>query len=287
MKAQSRMGVVKRYTLGLLGNWINRILVAFDVLGIVLFFLLAFVPDFKAPWWEPWLVVGIIILFFFVANVRLFAEVEFEKEQLHDLINAYEDTRADICFKKLESYCYVPYSSRYCPFPDLKAEIDRPSGLDNQGLPGWVVLGTQLEGMNQSQEFGRLKLEIVDMDLPSLLVFDETAPGHFFYGHGGGYMGQRVDTIDGWRDPFPARYELPLRIAERDSPHIFVQQLNSLKSYRIEINYWTQRGIDEASKNHLMIVEGDLGELRREICEKWNNEGLGELAKLADCQSSD
>ena len=65
---------------------------------------------------------------------------------------------------------------------------------------------------------------------------------------------------------------------------MFDRLLVSLKPYRVVIRYWTLRGLDEKSESRSLILEGDFGELRNEICEQWRDKGLKELVQLAGCQ---
>jgi hypothetical protein len=56
---------------------------------------------------------------------------------------------------------------------------DHYTFLDENGLPGWIVIGALLEGEKKSLERGELLWEIAETSLPSLFVFGENNEENF------------------------------------------------------------------------------------------------------------
>jgi hypothetical protein len=267
------MRVLTRYLHRFLKLWLFWFWApALDVLA---FFADPYIPDFSFPREVYWV---IPLLGFVWANVKLFAELESEKQLLQSHIDELEDARANIRFKELEIFSFIASDQRSSPFPDLKVKLGS-SFLDKTGLPGWVVIGAYLKGEKKSHERGELVWKIAETSLPPLFIFDGSNKGEFQWPSGCPFT-----RIDGWKDDFEARYELPLRIAQRDDARLFAHSLSSLDSYRVVIRYWTSRGIDSESKPHCLLLEGDFQELREELCEKWKSWGFSELAQIAKCQ---
>jgi hypothetical protein len=266
------MEIFKSYLVRFLKLWIFWFwFVVLDGLGLLID---TFVPTFSPPKW----LYGIIpAIGFLVASVKLFAELESEKQLLQRRIDELEDARANIRFKKLEIFSFIASDQRSSPFPDLKVKLGS-SFLDKTGLPGWVVIGAYLKGEKKSHERGELVWKIAETSLPPLFIFDGSNKGEFQWPSGCPFT-----KIDGWKDDFEARYELPLRIGQRDDARLFAHSLSSLDSYRVVIRYWTSRGIDSESKPHSLVLEGDFQELREELCEKWRSWGFSELAQIAKC----
>jgi hypothetical protein len=246
------------------------------VLDVLTFLADPYIPGFSFPREIYWAVplLGVV-----VANIRLFAEVESEKQSLQDRIDEFEDMRADIRFKKLEDFYYTPSSQAQSPFPGLKVKLDYYTLLDENGLPGWIVIGAYLEGEKKSWERGELIWEIIEADLPPFLALDESNKGQFQWANMCPFT-----KIDDWKDDFEARYEVALQITQRGDPLSFARSLSSPGFYRVVIHYWTKRGIDSKSKTHSLVLEGDLDELRLELCKKWSTGKFDELATAAGCQ---
>ena len=267
---ENQTDILKRYLCRFLKLWIIWCwFLALDGLGLVID---TFVPAFSPPRWLYW---AIAAFGFLAANVKLFAEQESEKQKLQGRINEFEDTRADIHFKKKEDFCY-PASIHYSCFVSGKKGYHDSEVLYRDGLPIGVIIGAHLEGWKWSDEPGKPISKIAEVDLPPL--FDLLNEGSFQ-----NPKGVTLDRIEGFSYGLPARYELPIKITVED-PRSFAQRLNSVDSYRVVIQYYTKRVDDSESTSHLLTLEGDFQEFRDEICEKWKGWGFSELAQLAECQ---
>jgi hypothetical protein len=246
------------------------------VLDVLAFFADPYIAGFSFPKAVYW---AIPILGFLAANVKLFAEVESEKRVLQDRINELEDVRADIRFKKTEDFCEISSPNENYPFSGPKPAIDRQTRLGQNGMPGWIVIGAELEGEKKSWEAGQLIWKITEVDLPPNFLLGDGNQGAFRWKK----PGSLLTRIEDWRDDFKAGYEIPLEIAERDDACSFAQCLSSLGSYRVVVTYCTRRGIDNESRSHILVLEGDFHKLREELCKKWREGKFGELAQLAQC----
>lgn len=267
------MDIFRKYFGRLLKIWITWVFIIQDVFGLFALVMFFFNPGSSFPWWVSWLFGFSIIVTFGGANLVLFAQLESEKQELQDRINEYEDTRANIFFKKTEDHLR-PVSKHSDSFPHGERAFHQHSDyLREDGLPIGIIIGAELKGTKRSEEPGDLIWEITEIDLPPKLVASDK--GSFRWP-----TGSPFDRIEKFRYEFDAKYELPIKI-EQDL-RSFAQSLSSLGSYRIVIEYRTRR-FDSESETHFLILEGDFRQFRDEICKQWER-WFSELAQLAKCQ---
>lgn len=232
-------------------------------------------PNYDFPREIYW---RIIIAALLIANIKLYSD-------LRQKLDAYEDTRANIRFIKTEDVVTLAsYHGRGSspPYPDLAVKIDNHSGLDSNGLPAWIQFWAHLEGENKRNEGGEIQWEIKSVKLPSCFLWEQNAQDGFTWK----FDTQSVFTgVDGWKDKFTAHFVVNIKIVNLEEPQEFARQLRSLSPYRVEVEYWTLRGIDNKSPKHMLVLEGDFSGLYYDLCKKWNEWRFPELAKLAGCHS--
>jgi hypothetical protein len=260
------------YLKEVIGEGKERVLLLFDLLGIILFFfpqLAEYV--FRNEWLARRIGAVIFVLSFSWANFILY-------RKLKGRIDEYEDTRANIRFTKEKDFCCrASHHSRY--FSHEGKSIHQSEILYRNGLPIGVITGAELKGWNWSEECGHLVWKITEVDLPPLFNLPKSGEGSFQWELRGDVS---FDRIKGFHYAFEARYKLPIEIAEQD-PRSFAQGLSSVSSYRIVIQYHTKRVDNTESKPHYLTLKGDFQEFRDEICKQWKN-WFKELAQLAECQ---
>jgi hypothetical protein len=267
------MKIIERYIARLVALWI--VWFWFPALDLLSAVVDTFVPGFNVPRLWYW---AIPAIGFVVVNVKLFADQEAEKQALQMKLDEYEDTRADIRFKKFKDYVHISYSQRKSPFSDLDVAIEYHTHLDKNGMPGWIIIGALLKGMKKSEEPGDIHFEIAEWELPKRFEIDQHASGDFRWQNH-----SPIHRLEKWYDDFQALFELPVKIRLREDVQIFASDLHSLGNYRIVIRYHTSRGIDSESKQHELVLSGDFRELQHDLCKKWTDWNFPELAKLANC----
>lgn len=273
------MDIIRKYVSRLLRVWITWIFIIQDVLELVAFVMFFLSPGFSFPWWGFWLFGFSIIVTFGAANLMLFAEQESEKQELQNRINEFKDTRADILIKKTQDFCYA--ASLHSPYFSHKGKTFHQTSdhLHRNGLPIGLVIVAELKVAKRSHEPGDLDWKIIDVDLPYPFDLLEDNKGSLQWGQRGG---KSIDRIEGFLFEQEARYELPIKITEQN-PNSFAQSLRYPGSYRIVIEYHTIR-FDDLSQTHYLKLEGNFQEFHDDICKKWKNCRLDELAQLAGCQ---
>ena len=90
------MKIVRQYLLQLLQTWVTWLFIILDAVGLILFCVAYFIPDFVLPQWTFWLFVGITLIGFMGANIKLFADQQSEIKQLLEQINELESVESGI-----------------------------------------------------------------------------------------------------------------------------------------------------------------------------------------------
>lgn len=189
-----------------------------------------------------------------------------------------EATEANIHLKVAETGFWPAGTSTLRPFPEVKVDS---YGFDESGLPGWGVIWASLEGENVGWEAGKLiwefdrdKTELPRLFDPDFALNEEVSDRLFWSGSRG---------IEG-RTPFKAHLEIGVRIAKQKR-QVFARALNSLKRYRVVINYYTKSIVGESKPNVLQLsIEGDFQEFRQKILDHWKHSKHCDLAQLAESQ---
>ena len=260
------------YLKEVIGEGKERVLLLFDLLGIILFFfpqLAEYV--FRNEWLARRIGAVIFVLSFSWANFILY-------RKLKGRIDEYEDTRANIRLRNIKDLCYAAsINSPY--FPRKGKTFHQTSDhLHKNGLPIGLVIAAELRLAKQSSEYGGFDWQITKVDMPEFFSLLEIGKDSFRWGRDGAPLVEVTRSIDGAM----AICELPVKITVED-PRSFAESLSSLGSYRIVIKYCTIRIDDSKSKTYSLKLEGDFQGFRDKICRSWINCGLGKLAQLAEC----
>ncbi len=153
LEESHRWVYLKKYVSRLLELWINRVFLALDALGFVTFLIVYFKADFSLPRWAYWIFFAFAFITFLGANVRLFADVEAEKQSLRNRISELEAIEANIRLDFVKAWFNLSHSGVPSPFPEV--EIDQ-FGFDEHGLPSWVSIWAKLKIRDIGYEPGEL-----------------------------------------------------------------------------------------------------------------------------------
>lgn len=246
-----------------------------DTLGVVE----RLAPGFNLP--ERQLYLLLLAISFVMANPIIYIKQTLEKQSLENRIAEFEATEANILLELAGTGFSPSGTGTSRPFPEVKVDS---YGFDEHGLPGWGVLWVSLKGENIGWEagipvceFNRGKTELPSLFDPNF-VLDKGISDEIFW--------DASRRIEG-RTPFEAYLRLNVRITERD-PQVFARSLNSLKKYRVVINYYTKPIVGK-SEPHVrsLPIEGDFQEFRQQLLEYWRHSKYRELAQIAETNKDD
>lgn len=252
--------------------WITWLFLILDAVVLALFVVAYFEPSFVLPRWTFWVFIGVTIVGFIGANVKLFADQQAEIGRLQNHIAELQATEVNIHLEVLSQEFSHSYSGTRPPFP-VKDKIDAYGFKDN-GLPGWASLWANIEARNSGWESGELEwnLDRTRTKIPSMFIIDDSTDGLL------GYL-RKIEP----RERQTTDYYLFFKIAEGyQDPRAFAKALRSLDEYQITLNYWTQR-ITGPSEAQSLYLSGDFQHFRQQVVEHWKGHiELTELAELAE-----
>ena len=254
---------------------VNIVFIVLDIVSLVT--VLIWVVDD----WKELAVTLIFLTVMLCGNYLIFKK---QRETIGDRENRIaelEATEANILLELAETG-FSPSGTRTSrPFPEVKADS---YGFDEHGLPGWGAIWVSLKGENIGWEagipvceFNRGKTELPSLFDPNF-VLDKGVSDEIFW--------DASRRIEG-RTPFKAYLRLNVRITERD-PQVFARSLNSLKKYRVVINYYTKPIVGK-SEPHVrsLPMEGDFQEFRQQLLKYWRHSKYRELAQIAETNKND
>jgi hypothetical protein len=222
---------IGRYFLQLFKVWITWLFLVLDAVGLALFVIAYFAPSLVLPRWTFWVFIGVTVVGFVGANVKLFADQQAEIGQLQNHIAQLQATEADIHLEVLSQEFSHSNSGTRPPFP-VQDKINA-YGFKENGLPGWASLWANIEARNSGWESGELEwnLDRTRIKIPSMFIIDDTTDGSL------GYLG-KIEP----RKRYTADYYLYFKISEGyQDPQAFAKALRSLDEYQITVNFRTKR----------------------------------------------
>jgi hypothetical protein len=243
------MGVVKRYVFSLAKEWILLAITGIDI--AVLIITLFYPPDNLPARYTRYLSIAVAVSAYFLANVRIFAELE-PKANVHLVLRS--DTPR----------LYYPRAAQ------AKHRSGEHPHLGKTGLPRFAMLELRFDAVNRGGEAGELvcELDIENSRLPALFAFDYQTRSNTTY----------LQTVGGGLERELVPIQLGFVVTEPWRDYDFAQALKSISrdTYVIVVRYHTRHSKGQ-SKGRTIRVEGNLEFFCKALLYDWGQYGFDHL----------